>query len=344
MEKTDIATPKAGSNKRDLRRILPGLVVSLLSLAVILWSVNLRQVMEALQLADYRLVGLGFAITFSWLLVRGVVWRTLLKEGASFSQTFLTLNEGYLLNNVLPFRLGEIGRGFLLSRKAGLSFWEVISSILIERVLDVALAVGLLGVTLPFIVGASWARQAALVAGSLILAILVVLYILALKRESALGFFERLGKRWPIITRLGGTAVPSLLSGLEVLTDGSRFLRVAAWMLLNWGLGVLQYYVIMRAFFPDARLLWSSFCLGVTALGVAAPSTPGAVGVFELIILGALKIFDLDPSAALAYAVILHIEQYLVTGLIGAYALARDGETLSGLYQQVRKLRGSSSG
>jgi len=339
MERIEIDIQKDGSRRRDLRRILPGVVFSLISLVVIIASVDLGQVMEALRLADYRLVGLGIVIATSWLLMRGVVWRTLLQEGASFSQVFFTLNEGYLLNNVLPFRLGEVGRGFLLSRKAGLPFWGVISSILIERALDVAVAVGLLGVTLPFVVGASWARQAALGAGGVILVILIILYILALKRDAAMGFFEQLGRRWSIITRLGGNAIPSFLTGLEILTDVSRFLRAIAWITFNWGVGIIQYYVIMRAFFPEAKLLWASFCLGVAALGIAAPSTPGAVGVFELIIVSAMSIFSSDSSAALAFAVILHIEQYLITGLIGAYALARDGETLSGLYQQVRNLR-----
>jgi hypothetical protein len=59
----------------------------------------------------------------------------------------------------------------------------------------------------------------------------------------------------------------------------------------------------------------------------------------EAALVGALSVFRLDPSVALAFALIVHLIQYLLTGVIGAYALARDGETLSGLYRRVRGLK-----
>jgi uncharacterized membrane protein YbhN (UPF0104 family) len=152
-------------------------------------------------------------------------------------------------------------------------------------------------------------------------------------------FFERLGERWPWIVRLGGKAITSFISGLSVLTDGLRFLRAVGWMFVNWLVAIVQYYVLVHAFFPDARLLWAAFSLGVAALGIAAPSSPGALGLLELSIVGALSLFGLDPSIALALAITVHILQYLVTGSLGAYALARDGESLVGLYRRVRRLK-----
>ena len=117
-------------------------------------------------MANYALVLLGVLVSLSWLFVRAVVWRTLLQEKASYKAVFFTLNETYLINNLLPLRLGEIAGAFLLSRKSSLAFWQVISSILIERAMDLALAVGLVLVTLPFIVGGSWAQEAAIGAGA----------------------------------------------------------------------------------------------------------------------------------------------------------------------------------
>jgi len=173
----------------------------------------------------------------------------------------------------------------------------------------------------------------------LILGAFAVMYLLGSNRERALAFIARLSVRWPSGARLLGNAVPAFLSGLVVLTDGRRFITAIVLMLVDWGIGVTQYTVIMQAFIPGAKLLWPAFTLGVAALGVAAPSTPGALGVFELAILGALQVFDLNPSVSLAYAVVLHIEQYLVTAVIGVYALSRDGESLLRLYQRVRDLR-----
>jgi len=344
-EKIEIATQDSPSSIEgqpqgsDWRRILPGLAVSAISLGVVLYFADLRKLGEALRLADYRFVLLGIPVTLIWLGVRGLVWRTLLQDKAAYSAVFWTLNEGYLLNNLLPFRLGEVGRGFLLSRKSRLEFWQVISTIVIERILDLAMAVGLLFSTLPFVVGATWAREAALVVGGAVVLGLVVLYLLARNRERAVSLFERLGKRWPWIVRLGGKAITSFLSGLSVLTDGLRFLRAVGWMVVNWLVAIVQYYVLVHAFFPDTRLLWASFSLGVAALGIAAPSSPGALGLLELSIVGALSLFGLDPSTALALAITVHVVQYLVTGSLGAYGLARDGESLIGLYRRIRRLK-----
>ena len=135
-------TPGVKINQ-DWKRILPGLLVSLIALAVVFYFADLDLVLDALRLADYRLVFIIVLLTTVWLAIRGVVWRTLLCEEATFSQVFLTVNEGYLINNILPLRLGEVARAFLLSRKAGLGFWRVFSTILIERALDLMMAAGL---------------------------------------------------------------------------------------------------------------------------------------------------------------------------------------------------------
>ena len=101
---------------KDFRRMLPGLLISLALIAAILYFVDLKAMVEAVKAANYAILALVFVMGILWLMVRGLVWRTLLRERVSYRDTFLTLMEGYLLNNFLPFRLGEIGRAFLLSR------------------------------------------------------------------------------------------------------------------------------------------------------------------------------------------------------------------------------------
>ena len=118
--------------------------------------------------------------------MRGLAWRTLLREKASYRDVFLTLSEGYLLNNVLPFRLGELGRAFLLGRKANLGFMEVLSTIVIERVLDLAFSAAILLSAVPFVVGAAGAGKIAILMGVLVVVGLLTLYLLARNREWAL--------------------------------------------------------------------------------------------------------------------------------------------------------------
>jgi uncharacterized protein (TIRG00374 family) len=338
-------TPVVTSNRQDWRKLAPGLIISAIAVVAILYFVDLRRLFLALQRADYRYVALFFGISLTWLLVRGLVWRTLLQEQASFSQVFLTLNEGYLLNNILPFRLGELARAFLLSQKAGLGFWQVFSTILIERALDVAFAAGLLFATLPFVMKVDLAWQAAVTMGSLVLAGLACLYLLARNQSWAVRQYDRLTDRFPKLRRLiGQQQLTAFFTGLGSLTDGKRFLKVILLMSLNWAIALLQFFVLLRGYLPDAQPLWAAFAMAVMALGVAAPSSPGAVGVLEASVVGALSVFGLDPSVTLAVALTAHLGNYLTTGIIGIYALARDGQSLTGLYRDVRKISVASPG
>ncbi len=338
---TPVVTPK----RQDWRKLLPGFLISAIAVAAILYFVDLKRLLSALQQADYRYIALFFGMSIGWLLVRGLVWRTLLQEQASFSQVFLTLNEGYLLNNILPFRLGELGRAFLLSKKAELGFLQVFSTILIERALDVAVAAGLLFATLPFVMKANLAWQAAVIMGSLVIIGLALLYLLARNQSWALQQYNRLAGRFPKLQRLiGQQQLTAFFTGLASLTDGRRFLKVVLLMLLNWGIALVQFFILLRGYLPTAQPLWAAFAMAVMALGVAAPSSPGAVGVLEASVVGALTVFGLDPAVTLAVALTAHLSNYLTTGLIGAYALARDGQSLSGLYRDVRQISAANPG
>jgi uncharacterized protein (TIRG00374 family) len=321
---------------KSARRWLPGVVISLIAIITIIHFVDLKRFLEAIRSANYWLVLAFLVISLTWLLVRGIVWRTLLRRRASYRDVFWTLTEGYLLNNFLPFRLGEVGRAFLLSRKARLGFMDVLSTIVIERVMDLAFSAAILLSAVPFVVGAAGAGRIALLIGVLVVAGMVVLYVLARNREWALDLFQRLSARWPRLQRLGGNLLDSLFSGLAILTDGGLFLRFLLWMTFNWAIAILEFFLLFLAFFPQARLLWSLFGLGAVAFGNAIPSLPGAVGTYEAALTGALTLLSSDQSTALAAALTAHLIGYLINGVLGSIALSREGETLMGVYHQLR--------
>lgn len=339
--RSNITSETTVGSKRDFKRLLPGLIVSAVTLTVALYFVDLRELAEALRLADYRYIALGLGIAVLWVVVRALFWRTLLQDKPTFRDVFYTECEGYLLNNILPFRLGEVARVLLLNRKTGLSFVQVLSTIVVERGFDVAIAAGILLTALPFVVGADWARPVGLATGGLVLAAMVFLYLLARNHDRAVSLFDRVSAKIPVLQRFGGKFIESFFQGISVFNSPGLFLKAVALVSLNWAIAFLQYFIFMKAFFPHAQPLWAYFSLGALALGVAAPSSPGAVGVYELTLVGALSLFDPNSSAAFAFALTSHLLAYIMYGILGAFALARDGETLSGLYQSARELAGN---
>lgn len=330
---------------KDVKRWLPGAIVSILLIAAILYFVDLRAMLNAVRHANYSLLIIAFAIGFLWLVVRAFVWRTLLRNRASFSDVFWTIGEGYLLNNFLPFRLGEVGRAFLLSRKSRMQFMEILPTIVIERAMDLGYSAIVLLAALPFVVGGEGAQRIGVIIGALVLIGFVILYLLARYNQWALDLFHKLSARWPALQKFGGSFLESFFAGLSVLTDGWLFLRFLFWMTLNWAVAILSYYLIIRAFFPQAQVVWGMFGLGAAAFGGAIPSLPGAVGTFEGAFGGAITLLAGDQYASTALAVALtgRLYNYINSGVIGGIGLLREGQTLSGIYEQLKSFRSSKS-
>lgn len=316
-------------------RMLPGLLVTVLALAALYFFVDLDELRTAFTLGDYRWLPLVVLLFFGTLFSRTFAWRTILKEQAGFWECFLVLNQAYLLNNVLPFRLGELGRAVILSNRSKLSFWHVLSTIVVERVFDLGIAAGILLATVPLVVGSDWARPAALVAIGLVLAGFVVLFLMASRPKVARNLIRLLTKPWPKLGKWVNDKAGAFLEGLSALREPSRFLRVAFWMLLTWFFNIAWYYLLLRSFLPEATWLWAVFSIGVASMGVALPSSPAYIGVLETALVGALSLFGVDPAVSLAYAVVAHVLYFVVTGALGVVGFWRQGESLSRVYQKL---------
>jgi glycosyltransferase 2 family protein len=324
---------------KDIKRWLPGALVSILLIAAILYFVDIRTTWNAIRNANYRILAGSAVLSFIWMFVRAKVWQTLLRDKPKYVDVMFTVSEGYLLNNFLPFRLGELGRAFLLSRKSGMAFSEVLSTIVIERVVDVVFSAGLLLVGLSFVTESQGSERIGYIMGGLMLLGLVMMYVLAKYREWALDVFHKLSARWTVLERFGGEFLESFLNGLAVLTDGWLFLRFLLWMAFDWVIALGAYYLITLSFFPQAEFSWMYFVLGATAFGGAIPALPGAIGTFEGAISAALTLFTKDQSTSLAVALTARLYNYLNSVVLGGMGLSREGETLAGVYRQLMALR-----
>ena len=324
---------------KDMKRWLPGAIVSLLIIAAILYFVDLGAMLDALRNANYAMLALALAIGFVWMAVRAQVWRTLLRNRASYLDVFWTVGEGYILNNFLPFRLGELGRAFLLSRKSNLQFMEILPTIVIERTMDLGYSAVILLAALPYVVGAEGTERVGIIVGAVVLMGFVALYLMARYNRQALDLFHKLSGRWNRLQNLGGSFLESFFAGLNVLTDGWLFLRFIFWMTLNWAIAIVSYYFIILAFFPDAQMIWALFGLGAVAFGGAIPALPGAVGTLEGAFGGALVLLTGNESVSFAAALCVRLYNYISSGVIGGIGLLREGQTLSGVYEQLKNLR-----
>lgn len=330
---TELTTPDKKTNWLGL---IIGLLISLIAVVLLARQVNPNDMLRALRLVNFSYLPLVLLFFFCTLAARACAWRELLQRQISWWKSFLTINEGYLFNNVLPFRLGEVARAFLLSQTTTIPFWEAFSTVIVERVFDMALLAVLLLCTVPFVIGAQWAMQFALVATMLVLAGFIIMFLAARNQEKTLRLFEAITQPWPKLTKWGYEKFRSLLAGLQVLRQPQCFAKVLFWMVLTWLFNLTWYTILLRAFVTQAQFLWAAFAVAVGSMGVSLPSSPGYIGVFEAAQVVALSIFGLDESLILAYAVFAHSLYLIITIAVGAYALIRDGQSLAQVYRGIR--------
>lgn len=314
-----------------------GAVISIAALTLVFWGVRLGDVWRSLQSGQYVYLAPATGMLVLGLLTRAKSWHTLLGRQVPYWKAFHSLNEGYLLNNVLPFRLGEIGRAYLVSRGQVLTGSQALSSVLVERLIDLTVSVSILLLSLPYAISASWATDAA--RASVVLAVVLYLGILATvyQKDRVLQIIRWVLDRMPAaFARIFSKRAESFLDGLASIKDGRRLLRATFWSAMAWGTYGVECWLVLKIFFPSPSLAAVAFLLGVTAISAAVPSSPGAVGVFEASAVAALLAFDYPRPAALSFAVTLHLSVLATTCLFGAFGLAREGESLLSVAHSAR--------
>lgn len=331
-----MTNPPGPSFWRDAKRWLPGVLISGVALFVLFRFVNWEELSAAWATAAQPLnILAAFVLSVISVCVRAVLWQTLLKGRATFKSSFFIINIGYLLNNLFPLRAGEIGRAVFMGRASGLGPFHVLSTIVLERAFDLVMAAVLLLSTLALAFGQDWMRPVATITLLIVLSGLVVLFLMARNSDWVHSQVLNLGGRWPIVKKYVVPQIDALLDGLSALTSPRSFGLVLFLVVLSWALWQLIYYVMLIAIAPGAPFWWAIFMDAVLALGMAIPSAPAGLGVYEASIVAALSLLGISTSTALAFAIVMHFLQFVNTAIFGFWGLALEGKSLSTLWSEI---------
>lgn len=327
---------------RNFKIGLLGAVVSLMAVLFVVSQINLAQFSEALAAAQYIYVLPCILFLLIGLAARAYRWRVLLNDQLLLARAFSIMNVAYLVNGVLPLRIGEIARIFLASRSAkAMPVMQVASTIVVERLLDL-LAVTLM-TALAFAFGPvpDELRRGGIFFGVVSLLGFITLILLARYREGLLTrvntFLDRRGtfKRFQLRDWL-----VSFLEGLLPLTRNRSLLAALGWTGIAWALSVLAGYVLMLAFYPEGSLAATLLYIAAAAFAIALPAVPGNIGTYEASILLALGAVGYEQSGtALAFAVMVHAVNVFVHVSTGVIGFIQEGISLEQLSQGVRQVQ-----
>jgi uncharacterized protein (TIRG00374 family) len=288
--------------------------------------VSLHAVWRAVREAHYWYAIPALVMVFVGISLRVERWRWMFSRAdrPGFAATFWALNIGLFANNVLPARLGEIARMAALSRETRLRRTQVLTTIAVERVFDVA-ALGVLGVlVLPIAPAGSLRRNLAIAVVVIFAALAAVLLALASRRLRALG--ERLVLRLPVVGGERGTrTVASLRAGVDSLRDVRTLAIVMFWSLASWISLAVSNWFVLKMFDTGAPWHAAVLALLATNLAMIVPSSAASIGVFEVAARESLTAYGVPAALALSFALVLHAINILPTLPLGGAALARVG-------------------
>jgi uncharacterized protein (TIRG00374 family) len=313
-----------------------GFLVSLGALLLSFRGLHWGEVGSALHDANYLLLLPAAIVMYFSLYFRAVRWgvlfypRTDLRTGALMG----AMNVGYSVNNLLPLRVGELVRAYLIGETQRVSAVHALSTIVVERVLDVLTVVLMIVLLLPFIDVPAWAMGPALVFGIIFLALALLLATLSLARRWALGVVDW-GARLLPARYQGGLrrATESIMEGFSVLSNPAVLVRGIGWSFASWFASALVMFIVQQAFDLGVGFEAGPFVLATTSLAMLVPASPGYIGTFEFVAIKGMKnVFDVGENAAASYALVQHAFLYLAPMIIAAVYLWRERSA----WQQIR--------
>lgn len=318
-----------------------GIAISLICLILVVWNIDFWKVVNALKRANYAWL-LPASLPYAGTLVSKVLrWQLLFpSEGRSIrrQKLFSALMISYALNTILPARLGELARAYVIGETEGLSKSLALSTIVVEKVLDILTLLLFLVLLLPFVTLPSWVQRPALIMAPLFVCLFAIILALTYQRERTLSLASSLLKHVPHLSGEGVlNSLDSALRGFDVLRSTQRNISLWIWSLAVWITSGLFILFMMFAFHIDAPPSAAFLALCVTSLGMTVPSSPGYIGVYHWLIVSTLLIFNVERELALSFAFALHAMTFLPLTLLGIFYMMRENYSLQSIEREALK-------
>ncbi len=314
---------------KRIAQALTGIAISVAALYYTLHGKDLGAIWAAIVGANYGWVALYFVMLVAIHFLRTVRWGILLEPVAKIP--FAKLNAasavGFMALMILPFRLGEFARPYLVAERPRIRVSATLSSVVVERVVDGLFTAILLMITL-FAVPASsgpvthW-RVGGFIVFLAFAAILAFLVLAHRNREMAVRLTHRLVD--PVSPRLAerlSGMMDAFIHGLRLVPSGGKVVLFFALTAVYWGINGLGLTILARAFGFRLDIVAGYTVLGILVVGVMIPAGPGMIGTFQAFVIAGLGLFlpqETVRTAGTAYANVLwaaQICQQTVFGLI----------------------------
>ena len=314
--------------------------ISVFAFWLVLRKLDFQALLSAFQRLSFGSVTLIVLCFLTGLLLRGIACWIIYDSKISFADVFWAMNLGYLLNSIVPLRLGEFGRAAFLTEKnrEKVSYMEVLAGILAERILDLLVGFSFLIVCLWFLIDNEMLNKIAWI-GFAGMAFSIILIILAAKnKEKVLSWLKAKFKSNLAQQKLI-PAFDQLLIGFEVFLNPRRFLLAFLIMAISWSFSMVEYLILQNAILSASEWWWPILVIPASAFVNALPAAPSGLGIYEAGSVGAYALVGVSKAPALAMSLVVHAVQIITPSIFGVIALFLSGESLGSLIQKAMSFR-----
>lgn len=260
------------------------------------------------------------AISLFLFVIRAVRWHYLLlpKVRIGFFPLFSATMIGFMANNILPARIGEFVRAYVLSKKEDVSTSAALATIVVARLFDAFTLLLIFLVTFYLFDYPGWVGSVGIAATLVFIGFLVVLVLIVVMPDR----FVRVLSGWCRVLpgrlheKIEGVLI-SFTEGLDILKDKKLIvialaISIVHWMLMGYGLSLG-----LGAFNIDLPAIGPYFVTSVVCIGISIPSSPGFVGTFQWFMEKGLSVYDIPKDISLAFSLGFHLILYVPTVIVG---------------------------
>jgi glycosyltransferase 2 family protein len=294
--------------------------------------ISFTETLASMRSADLRWIALAMVVYSFGFIIRSFRWRILMApvKKVRARELYPVMMLGFLANNVLPFRMGELVRAHRTGRKFGVSRAASLGTILIERLFDTISFLTTFVVVAIFFNFPMAVRSGAWALGLACLSVIALLFGMVRRPQWVEALLRKSPLRAAWKTKLL-TLSQSFTQGVLGMFRPTYLIATLVLSLSIWTLEGTVLFLIARSFDIGLGYPQSFFVLFFMGLAVTLPQAPGFVGTIELFGVSALSLLGIPKEQGLPAILTIHACQFVYILIVGFLCLWREGLSLRGL-------------
>ena len=341
METTESKTDKRPSSASRIWKAVPGYAIALICLIWVFHDVDIKELIRSIDTINWWWVAGAIVLDIFSYLCQGMRWRLLLHPIGRIStlQATQAIYAGLFVNEILPMRLGEILRIYLVSRWAPARFAAVIPSILVERFFDIIWLALALGITVFAVPLPKYLVDSEEMLGFTALAA-TVLFVYLVFRKKTTGAEDPGKHYWRPVRWISGL-LDKMAGGIREIGRSRFFYSSFGISLLFLAGQMLSYWFVMLAYGLRLSFWHGAAVFLIVHIGTVIPGAPSNVGTYQFFTVVGLTLFGVNKTLATSFSVVVFLILTIPLWAIGLVVFTRLKLSLKKMRTEFSSLAGN---